>query len=232
MKNKKKSKRKVKTNNRKIIVVIVILLIITVVLSFITVSKNKLTKDERYFKLEYEKFNGEKDSSGKEYISVNIKDDNNIEYLTGKETVEFMKEKTGIIYFGFPQCSWCRSAIEVLIDAAEEMGIDRIYYYNGYSDRDEKYIDTDGEVTTIHKGSDEYYQILKLLGDKAQVYEGLNDESLKRLYFPTVLFITNGKVVDMHVSTVESNKKENKKLSEKEYKKLKKIYIKGIKKIK
>lgn len=232
MKKKSKSKRKIKTNNRKIIVVIVILLIITVVLSFITVSKNKLTKDERHFKIEYEKYNDEKDSSGKKYISVNIKDDNNIEYLTGKETVEFMKKETGIIYFGFPQCSWCRSAIEVLIDAAEEMGIDKIYYYNGYGDRDEKYIDTDGEVITVHKGSDEYYQILKLLGDKAQVYEGLNDESLKRLYFPTVLFIKDGKVVDMHVSTVESNKKENKKLSEKEYKKLKKIYIKGIKKIK
>ncbi len=229
---KKKSKRKTKNNNKKILVVIIISLIITVILSFITVSENKLTRDERYFKIEYEKYNGKKSSSGEEYISVSIKDDNNIEYLTGKETVDFMKKKTGIIYFGFPQCSWCRSAIEVLIDASIDLGIDKIYYYNGYGDRDEKYIGTDGEIITAHKGSNEYYQILELLDGKAQVYEGLNDENLKRLYFPTVLFIKNGKIVDMHVSTVDSNKDENKKLSSKEYKKLKKIYINGIKKIK
>ena len=143
-----------------------------------------------------------------------------------------MKNKTGIIYFGFPQCSWCRSAIEVLIDAKDEMNIDKIYYYNDYGSRDEKYLDSEGNILTLHKGSDEYYEILKLLGDRANVYEGLNDESIKRLYFPTVLFIKDGEIVDMHVSTVDSNKDAKKKLTDKEYKLLKNIYITGIKKIK
>ncbi len=225
-------KNKNKKSNNKIIYLIVFLLIITTILSSITISKNKLTKDEKYFKREYEKYNNKKDLSGNKYINVNIVENNGVKYLSGKETVDFMKNKTGIIYFGYPQCSWCRSAVEVLLDAKNEMGIDKLYYYNDYGARDEKYLGSDGEILTLRNGSDEYYEILKLLGDKAEVYEGLNDESIKRLYFPTVLFIKNGEIKKMHVSTVESNKSENEKLSNKEYNELKRIYIDGIKKIK
>ena len=59
---KKKSSKFNKKRNRVILVIIAILVVIIIILSCITVSKNKLTKDERYFKIEYEKFNGEKDS--------------------------------------------------------------------------------------------------------------------------------------------------------------------------
>lgn len=229
---KKKSSKFNKKRNRMILVIIAILVVIIIILSCITVSKNKLTKDERYFKIEYEKFNGEKDSENDEYIKLNIKDKNGVEYLDGKETVKFMKNGTGIIYFGFPQCSWCRSVVEVLLDAKDDMGLDKVYYYNAYGDRDEKYLDSEGNILTLHKGSDEYYEILDLLGDRADKYEGLNDDSIKRLYFPTVLFIKSGKIIDMHVSTVESNKSKKEKLTDKEYKKLKNIYISGMKKLK
>lgn len=229
---KRKTKKKKNNNNKKIIYLICLLLVIIIILSCITVSKNKLTKDERYFKKEYEKYNDKKDLSNNKYINVDIMEDNGVKYLNGKETVSFMKNKTGIIYFGYPQCSWCRSAVEVLLDAKSEMELDTLYYYNAYGDRDEKYLSPEGEVLTLHNGSDEYYEILKLLGDKAEVYEGLNDDSIKRLYFPTVLFIKNGEIKKMHVSTVESNKTKNKKLTAKEYSELKKIYIDGIKKIK
>lgn len=229
---KKKSSKFNKKRNRMILVIIAILIVIIIILSCITVSKNKLTKDERYFKIEYEKFNGEKDSDNDEYIKVNIKDKNGVEYLDGKEAVKFMKNGTGIIYFGFPQCFWCRSAAEVLLEAKDDMGLDKLYYYNAYKDRDEKYLDSEGNILTLHKGSDEYYEILNLLGDRADKYDGLNDDSIKRLYFPTVLFIKKGNIVDMHVSTVDSNKSKKEKLTDKEYKKLKKIYIAGIKKIK
>lgn len=225
-----KKKRK-NINNRNIIILIVVLLIIIFILSFVNVSKNKLTYDERYFKREYEKLNGKKNSAGKKYYSLNIDDDNGIEYLTKKEVTKFIKEETGILYFGFAQCLYCRSAVEVLLDAKDFMDIDKIYYYNAYGDRDEKYLDSSGEIYTLHQGSDTYYEILKLLGNKAEVYDGLNDNTIKRLYFPTVLFIKDGSIKKMHVSTVESNK-DNKKLTKKEYNELKKIYIDGIKKIK
>ena len=39
-------------------------------------------------------------------------------------------------------------------------------------------------LTTINE-----YKILDILGDKASVYEGLEDDSIKRLYFPTVVFV-------------------------------------------
>ena len=65
----------------------------------------------------------------------------------------------------------------------------------------------------------------------ADSYQGLKDNSIKRLYFPTVVFVKNGKIVDIHVSTLPSHTKERKKLTEKQSKELEQIYEKAINKI-
>ena len=45
-----------------------------------------------------------------------------------EEEIFDILDGTGIIYFGFPECPWCRNAVPVLLDAAEEVGIEKIYY--------------------------------------------------------------------------------------------------------
>lgn len=217
--------------NNAIKILISVILIIIVIISAITVKKERITDDEKQFKQEYEKFNGkENSSSGKTYIDVNIKMKNGVKYISAKEAVDILENKTGIIYFGFPQCPWCRNMIEVLLEAKEELNVDTIYYYNALEIRDEKVLE-DGKVVTTKEGTKNYYKILELLGDKADVYEGLNDDSIKRLYFPTVVFVKNGEVVATHMSTVSSQEDPYKKLNKKQKAELKKIYIENIKKI-
>lgn len=214
--------------NNKLFILIGIILIVVIILSFFIVRDNKITDDEKNFVVEYEKFNGKSSmTSGMKYMEVKIPEKNGVEYINGEKVIEMLSEGTGIIYFGFPECPWCRNMIVPLLEVTTEEE-EKVYYYNAYSIRDDKDIDENGNIVTYKEGTETYYKILELLGDKAEIYEGLNDESIKRLYFPTVVFIKNGEVVDMHVSTVSSQKDPSKKLNDKQIKELKEIYIKGI----
>ena len=212
-------------------ITIVIMVIIIVILSAITINKNYVTNDEKEFKREYEKYNGKTNpSSNKKYFDLNIDYKNGVKYVTAKEAINILSRKTGIVYFGFPQCPWCRNIVEVLLEAKKEVGVDTLYYYNALEIRDEKVL-KDNEIITSKEGTKEYYKILELLGDKASVYEGLNDDSIKRLYFPTVVFVKEGQIIDIHVSTVDSQKDPYKKLTKDQKQELKNIYIKNIRKI-
>lgn len=218
-----------KKNGIKLLIIFLIILIC--IITFITVKKNRVTKDEKSFKKEYERYNGYTNpGSDKKYFDVNIEEKNGIKYLDDDEVIDMLENKTGIIYFGFPTCPWCRSMIEVLLDAKDSTNQKNIYYYNALDIRDEKVLE-DGKVKTTKKGKKNYYKILDILGDKASVYEGLEDDSIKRLYFPTVVFVRNGKIVDIHISTVDSQEDPYKKLNKKQKAELKKIYTRGIAKM-
>lgn len=84
--------------------------------------------DAMKFKEEYEKLNGVK-SGKEEYPEVEISADNPVVYADYKEIEEIITSGTGAIYFGFPECPWCRNSVPQLISAAEEVGLDKIYYY-------------------------------------------------------------------------------------------------------
>lgn len=217
--------------NKKLVkVLIVISVILTIILSTITITTTKISKDERKFRIEYEKYNNSKNLFKEKYMNVNILERNNIKYIGSKEVINILKDGTGIIYLGYPQSSWCRSMIETFLDATTEKNVKTVYYFNAFAIRDEKMLNGE-ETATIKKGTDNYYKILELLKEKADVYEGLNDDSIKRIYFPTVLFIKDGKIVLKHTSTVSSQKNGDKKLTKKQQKELKKIYIDGINKM-
>lgn len=193
-------------------------------------SNTKYTKDELKFKKEYEKVNNQKQEE-KTALELNISKDNNIVYKNAKEIIAILKNKTGIIYLGFPECPWCRNAVPVLIKTTKEMNYNKIYYFNALSIRDTKELDKDGNIKTTKEGTEEYYEMVDLLKDKLDTYQGLGDDSLKRIYFPTVIFVKNGKIMSLHSATVSSQKDPFKKLSTKQEKELSNIYKKGIKQI-
>lgn len=205
---------------QKVILCLVVLVI--GVVSFIYLRPESM---ETHFKLEYESLNG-KDN----YIDVNIPSDNNIIYADYEQIFDVL-EGTGVIYFGFPECPWCRNAIPVLIDAAKESGIENIYYLNNSEDRDSKIL-KDGKVITEKEGTDNYNKLLKKLGDKASTYEGLKDDSIKRLYFPTVVVVKNGEITDYIEGTVDSQKDPYTPLNKDQEKELKDKYIKAMNKLK
>lgn len=219
--------------NKKRIVIIVASLIVAILILITYKNQTRYTKDEIKFKKEYESINNKKtEGSKKKALSITIPKDSNIKYIDSKEVIEILKNKTGVIYFGFPECPWCRNAIPVLINAAKCECIEQIYYFNALSIRDIKHLDDNGKIITDKKGTKDYYEIVKLLGDKLSSYDGLNDQSIKRLYFPTVVFVRNGEIVDIHSSTVESQTDPYIELAKAQKSELQEIYEKGIRKMK
>ena len=196
-----------------------------------SVSVKKEDSDEVKFKQEYESLNGKSNDKDKVYKTIDISANNGIKYVGAKEVIDILSSKSGVIYFGFPECPWCRNAIGVLLSARKQAKLDKIYYYNALKIRDTKHLDDANNVVEDKKGTEEYYKILELLGDKAEVYQGLNDDSIKRLYFPTVVFVKDGKVLSIHSSTVDSQKDPYDSLSKSQKKELKKIYVDGMKEV-
>ena len=140
------------------------------------------------------------------------------------------KQLAGILSMGEMQ------SVRIMAATIESLGV-KAEYIDPFSEKwpvitDSNYLEAKiDKVKTEKKGTKDYYKILKLLGNKADTYEGLNDESIKRLYFPTVVFVKNGRIVDTHMSTLDSQKDPYKKLNKKQRRELKKIYIENIKKI-
>ena len=195
----------------------------------LTGCQNKEKTDAVKFKEEYERLNNQV-VNDKKYLELTIDKKNPIKYKTAEEIVDIIKNKTGIIYLGYPECPWCRNAVPVLLEAAKQTGVNDIYYLNMHDIRDKKEL-KDGKVVTVEDGTEGYKKILEALGDKASVYKDLNDESIKRIYVPLVVFVENGKVVATQESTVESQKDPYVKLTEEQEKELLNIYKDNIHKV-
>lgn len=213
--------------NKELILSIIVALL-TIILVLIKVPQYE--NDGIKFKNEYEKLNNKDTGYNKEYLEMNIDKENPMIYVEFDELIDIIKNDTAIIYFGFPECPWCRNAVPVLLDAAKELGIEKIYYYNAVSIRDKKSLDEDGNIIIEEEGTKEYKELVELLYDYLPVYDGLNNDEIKRLYLPTVLFVKNGKVLGLHTSTVESQKDPFTKLNDKQYEELKSIYFDYINK--
>lgn len=165
------------------------------------------TSDGLKFKNEYEELNSQS-------VSMSIDEKNPIKYATFDEIIEILSEKTGVIYFGFPACPWCRNVIPVLFEVAQENNIDTIYYFNPREIR--------------NSGDDSYQKLISILDDYLEFDENGN----KTLYVPDVYFIKDGKIVGNHLSTVESQTDPYLALTDDQKVELKNIYQELFDKIK
>ena len=213
----------------KIAIILGIFIIIGIILYF--VLDDHITADEHRFKTEYEELNNKKNDKGKKYPTVHLPKDNNVTYASFDDVMNLLDDGTGILYLGFPECPWCRNALPVLIDAAKKSEVDNVYYFNAEPIRDTKTLDAKGKRVTTKKGTKEYYKLVEKLKDYLDPYDGLNDESIKRIYFPTVVFVMGGKVVGIHTDTVESQSDPYKGLTKKQKEELNQIYTNNINKI-
>lgn len=188
-------------------------------------EETKNSEDSINFKKEYESLNNKKiGTSNQTYKGLEIAEENPIVYASYEEIEQIISEGTGIIYFGFPECPWCRSIVPVMLNAAKETGVDKIYYFNALSIRDKKHLDSNGNIVVDDAGTKEYEKIVSLLYDWLDIYEGLNDDSIKRLYFPTVIFVKDGNVIGAHTGTLDSHDNPNESLTELQYDELNGIY--------
>lgn len=104
-------------------------------------------------------------------------EDNTFKYLTDKEAVEFLKNGTGIILFGFPSCKWCQEYVSVLSEVAWEYDVSEVYYLNIKKIRKENTV--------------EYQELVNLLTE----YLPVNDDGEKIIFVPETVFVKDGKIL-------------------------------------
>lgn len=187
--------------------------------------------DSLLIKEEYESLNGTiREKDGKTISTISLSDENPFVYTTADEIISKIDNgDTFMLYFGFADCPWCRNAITVLSDAAKSAGVKKVYYFN-LKDKNKEdvrnvlMLDENENIIITKEGSSDYNKLLDKLESSLDAYSGLNDETIKRIYAPTVLFIQDGNVIGKHVGTVDSQKDPYVLLDEEQTKELNDIY--------
>ncbi len=192
-------------NNVKIILGVIILVLAGSLITYFLLNDNKkeyvVTEESLQFEKEYEELNGTVNPNNeKEYISIDAPANAPIKYTNYDEVFEILENGTGVIYFGFPECPWCRNFVPALVSSAMDYGLETIFYMNNREDRNLLSLTKKEKIKTEEKGSDEYLKLIELLDEYLPVYQGLKDDTIKRLYFPTVLFVKNGEVIGVEQS--------------------------------
>lgn len=106
-----------------------------------------------------------------------IDNDNVFVYRTLEEINKILKNGTGIVYLGFPECPWCKAYVPYLNEVVKKAKLDKIYYFNILKDR--------------KNNTDNYKKTVELLKD----YLKYDDEGNKRIYVPAVIAVNKGKIV-------------------------------------
>lgn len=212
-------------------IIVTILLIISIITIYYNTNQ-KNNNHEFMFKKEYEELNNKDNGYGNKHLNININKNNNIQYASFEEIKNILTKGTGIIYFGFPECPWCRNIIEPLINANNEVEKRKIYYFNAYNIRDKKQLDEKNHIIIEKEGTKEYNELIEIMYDHLGEYEGLNDKNIKRLYFPTVVFVKNGEIIYTHIGTIDEQTNPYIPLNNEQKEKLKNIYKKYMIKIK
>jgi len=175
-------------------------------------------------KIAFEALNGQTTSNGQPYLDVQIPEDNLFVPINEEDALKLLESGTGVIIFEFPECPWCRNMMPVVNQAAKEMALDKLYTFNIREERNQITLGDGGELEIVNEGTEFYRKVLELLGESASVYDGLNDESIRRIYAPTVFVIVDGAVVSSHVSTVDSQTDPYTPLTEAQHQELLDIY--------
>lgn len=177
------SSNKKSTTKRKLplvlVVVILILIFILVVGAFTNLfSSGTTSSDRQKFIQEYESLNGQQDEEGNLYYEVSIEKEVDVEYRSFEDLEKFLEGETGIFFLGMATFSPCRSYVPILVDAAWEIGLDRIFY-----------------VPVSETEIGHFYSEFLEVGDQNQ------DFTEQEVSVPTLLVIKDGEIIDSLVGT-------------------------------
>ena len=216
---------------------------VVVLSTLLLIACSNKQSDAKKFKDEYESLNNKTSVSGHKIKSLKISSNNPIKYSNYDEIIDVIKNKSGVIYLGYPDCPWCRTAIPVLLEAAKDYKIDTIYYLNIKYDRDYYEVkdnklvyqkDSNGKEKKGVKG---YFKLLKLLDKELDDYIVKDSDNKeynvgeKRIYVPLIIFVNEGKIIGTHTSTVDTQESGYDNLTDEEYDELNGIYAEYIKQL-
>ncbi len=197
---------------KKNIIIAVAVIIFLILLGIYVLTETNSISDATKFKNEYEELNGVvREKDGKTIRTISIPSENPIIYRTPEEIIKMMDNKdTFLVYFGFSDCPWCRSVIPTLIECANDLALDKIYYVDVEEIRDEIEINENGELETTTTGSDGYYNLIERLSNVLEDYiitdnDGNNIQTgEKRIYAPSIVAITDGEAIQITDGISES----------------------------
>ena len=191
--------------NKKNIAITIGIIILIILVGIYFIIGNNTSSDALKFKNEYEELNGTiREKDGKTIRSINIPKKNPMVYASEEDIIEMMdNEETFLVYFGFNDCPWCRSVIPTLIECANDLELDKIYYVDVKNIRDVIEVNDNGELETTTTGSDGYYKLIERLSSVLSDYNVKDkDENLiytgeKRIYAPNVVAIVEGEAIQI-----------------------------------
>jgi len=165
---------------------------------------DSMTKTSKDFKKQYEELNHQKDKAGNSYLNLSIDSDNIVQYATYDKIFSILERGTGIIYFGTPESNPSRALLPILFDASDEVGIDTIYYLDVSDDQDQRELGENGKIVNKKEGTQSYQKLVNKLNSVLGSYDGLEDDSIKRIYFPTLIFVKDGEIIESYIGSSDS----------------------------
>ena len=193
-------------NKRLILGVFGLGMIVFIGVIFILNNNTYSLKDNTLFKNEYEKLNNVASENGKKYPMVNIPDNNKIKYTSYDEVIDIFNNKgDAVVYFGYPSCLYCRTAVGVLLNTSKDMDIDNILYLD------------------IENNDKRYGELLGKLGDTF-----VDSDNSEKIYSPLVIFIVDGNIVSYNKGTLFSQVDPYTELDKSQIEGLSGIYRSGI----
>lgn len=116
-----------------------------------------------------------------EYNLASIK--NKFVYKDEKKVIDILKNGTGIIYFGFPECPWCQQYVKYLDAVANESSIKEVVYLN---------------VLQIRKdNTKEYQELVEILKE----YLNKDENNNPRIFVPHIVAVKDGKILGSNNET-------------------------------
>lgn len=191
-----------------ILIIGIVIIVLTIIGSTYALSEVVFKKsDNERIVDQYENLNNVASEDGKKYPRVDISDYDNMKYISIDSVLDiFENNKDAVIYFGYPTCLYCRTAIQVLVDTAKNTELDTLYYLD------------------VENRLDKYDDLLKVLGDNFVVEEN----GVKEVYSPLVIFVAKGQIVSYNKGTLFSQEDPYKELDKSQIEGLSEIYRYGI----
>ena len=166
-------------------------------------------RNAEYVKRSYESLNGQK-REGRDAIfqDVYLSDEAPLTALEiGELLYKIGSEDEVMVFFGANWCPWCRNAIMVMAEVANEDDFTVCYV-----DMDRKrpiYRCVEGEIVNVHKAGEDYLRLAELL-DAILLPYPLKDENgnvianpYKVLSLPLVVYFDHGAIKGYHYGAVD-----------------------------
>ena len=179
-------------------------------------SKKEQISDAQKFKDEYESYNGKiRAKNNMENRTITISSDNPFVYLSSDELIKKIeKGEDFYLYFGSPECPWCRSNIEMAIEVSKENDIETIYYLNIWDENGQEifrdlYDIVNDKLVKKVDGDPNYYKFLEYFDAFLDDYVINDGESAievgeKRVYIPLYMHIADSDVIEMTTAQAQS----------------------------